>query len=95
MKRYILIGSLLGLLMPLLIVKLQETAPLSNYDFDYLIFWNPAGWIFLLPARLCRNELCTDIILVVGVIFTGWAILGGMIGALIYWIRKKIISNRY
>lgn len=88
MKRYISIGSLIGLLTPILITKLQAIAPFSNYDFDYLIFWNPIGLFFWSLARLCKSDLCVNISLFV-IIFIAWAILGGLLGFLIYKIKQS------
>lgn len=78
----------MGLLIPILIVKLQAIAPFNNYDFDYLIFWNPIGLFIWIFAKRCESELCANIFIFI-IIFVAWAILGGLIGFLIYKLKQK------
>jgi hypothetical protein len=87
MKRYTFTGILLGLFVPFSAIIINQIAPLK-YNFNFLVF-NPFGWIFIFPGRLCQTELCAGFFLVIGVVFAGWAILGGLIGFLIYKIKQK------
>lgn len=73
--------------MPFSAIIVNQIAPFK-YNFNFLVF-NPFGWIFILPGRLCLTELCAGLFLVIGVIFTGWAILGGLVGFLIYKIKQN------
>jgi hypothetical protein len=87
MKRYIFTGVLLGLCVPFSAIIVNQIAP-DKYNFIFLLL-NPFGWIFILPGRLCQTELCAGLFLVIGVVFAGWAILGGLIGFLVYKVKQS------
>ena len=83
----------MGLFVPLTTILINQVFPFK-YNFTFLAY-NPFSWIFIFPAKLCQSDLCGDLFLVVGFVFTGWAILGGVIGILLYWIKKKLFFSRF
>jgi hypothetical protein len=88
MKKYIIIGFFWGLSIPFFATIANELFP-SSMNFDFLIY-NPLGWIFVFPARLCQTEICANLFFMIGVIYFGWALLGGIIGFFVYRIKNKI-----
>jgi hypothetical protein len=91
MKRYIFTGVLLGLCVPFSAIIVNQIAP-DKYNFIFLLL-NPFGWIFIFPARLCQTESCANILFVIGTIYFGWAMLGGIVGLFIYKIKVLIKSK--